>query len=71
MYNAQCKTDKFDLNNPKDLERYDAILNDPACTIIKEHKEKLTEKEMGDEGRITSMKEYLVLIVTYQRKVAM
>lgn len=68
MYNVVNKTEKFDINNKKDLEAYDAILNDPSCIIIKENREKMTEKEMGDEGRITSMKEYLLLVVTYQKR---
>jgi len=67
MQNVVKKTERFDVSNPKELLAYDAILNDPNCIIIREIKEKLCEKEMGDEGRITSLKEYVLLIVTYQR----
>jgi hypothetical protein len=66
MFNVKKKTVRFDVGKTQDLEAYDAILNNPACTIIREIKEKLTEKEIGDEGQITSFKEYLILIVTYQ-----
>ena len=71
MFNVERKTERFDLSSRKDLDAYDAILNDPSCTIVREIKEKISEKEMGDEGRITSIKEYLLLIVTYQRKAIM
>lgn len=71
MFNVVNKTITIDLNNKQDLLEYDNILNDPSCTIVKEVKEKLTEKELGDEGRITSFKEYLLLIVTYQRRIIM
>lgn len=71
MYNVINRTEKFDLINPKDREAYDRILNDPTCTIVRELKEKLTEREMGDEGQITSFREYLILVVTYQKRVIM
>jgi len=66
MFDVKKKTVRLDVGKVQDLEAYDAILNNPACTIIREIKEKLTEKEIGDEGQITSFKEYLILIVTYQ-----
>lgn len=71
MYDVVNKTEKFDLNSRQDLEAYDRIINDPSCTIIKEVREKLTEKDLGDEGRITSFKEFLYLFITYQKRIIM
>ncbi len=69
MYSTVNKTERFDLSNNEHLKQYDCILNDPACQIVREIKEKISEKEMGDEGQITGIKEYLLLVVTYQRRV--
>jgi len=71
MYNVVNKTERIDLGSKKDLEAYDQILNDSSCVIVKEIKEKLTEKDLDSEGNVTSYREYLILIVTYQRRIVM
>lgn len=71
MYSTINKTKRIDVGVTKDLETYDAILNNPNCSIIREIKEKITEKEVNEEGNITNIKEYLILIVTYQEKILM
>jgi hypothetical protein len=71
LYSTINKTKRIDVGVTKDLETYDAILNNPNCSIIREIKEKITEKEVNEEGNITNIKEYLILIVTYQEKILM
>lgn len=58
----------MDLNSPKDLKRYDEILNDPDCAIVKEIREKISTKTFNDEGKIAGLQEELIAIVTYRRK---
>lgn len=71
MFNVANKTRRFDLSRDKDIEEYDSILNDPTCMVIREIKEKLTEKEEDSEGNMLHFREYLLLIVTYQRRTMM
>jgi len=68
MYNTVFKTAKFDLNSKKDLEAYDAILNDPTCTITREVREKIQHKDVDSEGTVTGYYEELVAVVTWQKK---
>lgn len=68
MYNLRKHTRKFDLNKKEDLRNYDIILNDPQCQIIKELKEKITHKDVDEEGRVTGYYEELILIVTWQEQ---
>lgn len=68
MYTVKHQTKQFDLNRSSDLRDYDAILNDPLCSISREVKEKLVSKEMDEEGNVTSSQERLILVVTWQRK---
>lgn len=67
MQNVRKYTKKFDLESSADLRGYDEILNDSTCTIIREIKEKISEREMGEEGRIVGIKDRLLLVVTYQK----
>lgn len=69
MYSVVNKTETFDLSKIDHLKQYDRILNDPACQIIREIKEKISEKELGSEGQLIAIKEYLLLVVTYQKRV--
>jgi hypothetical protein len=69
MYSVVNKTERFDLSNNGHLERYDQILNDPTCQITREIREKISEKEIGDENQLIAIKEYLLLVVTYQKRV--
>ena len=71
MYNTINRTRRFDVGIPKDLEAYDAIINNPNCSIIREIKEKITQKDINEEGNIVSINEFLILIVTYQEKILM
>lgn len=68
MHNVTTHTDKLDLNKKDDLKKYDAILNDPSCTILREIREKITHKDVDDEGKISGYWEELILIVTWQKK---
>lgn len=68
MYNLTKHTRKFDLNKKDDLRDYDIILNDPQCQIIKEMKEKITHKDVDEEGRVTGYYEELILLVTWQKQ---
>lgn len=71
MFDVVNKTKRFDLSRDRDLEEYDAIINDPSCMVIREIKEKLTEKEEDGEGNTLHFREYLLLIVTYQKRTMM
>jgi len=68
MFSTKKKTAVFDLNTKKDLEQYDDILNNSLCTVIKEHKEKMADKEFDNEGKMISLKEKIVLVVTWEEK---
>ena len=71
MYKVKTQTAKFDTNSVEDLKEYDAILNNPLCTIIREIKEKLSTKHFDDEGKPTYQDDKLVLVVTWQEKALM
>jgi len=71
VFDVVNRTKKFDLSKDKDLAEYDLILNDPTCLVIREVKEKLTEKEEDGEGNTIHFREYLLLIVTYQKRTMM
>lgn len=68
MYKTVRTTRRFDLDSSDDLAEYDEIMNDPNCSIVKEIKEKLQDKEF-EEGKLVSLHERIVLIITYERKV--
>jgi hypothetical protein len=59
---------RIDMNNDRDLAAFDVVLNNPLCVILGEKAEKITEREMGDEGKIMSIQDSLVKIVTYKEK---
>lgn len=68
MYSTKTSTRRFDMDKEGDLNEYSAILSDPTCTVLMVHKEKLTDKEFED-GKMVSMHERVVLIVTWEEKV--
>jgi len=68
VYEIKSKTVRLEMDNDKDLERYDKILNDPLCSIIRELKEKVQDKAFDEEGRLSHLHERVVLVVTYQEK---
>jgi DNA primase large subunit len=70
MYTTVTRTEQFSISDTKkDREAYDAIINNPLTTIIREIKEKLTEKAMNEDGEPTYIQERIVLVVTWQEKV--
>lgn len=69
MYQTRKYVRRFDLNDDDDLEEYEAILNDPLCTVVRDIKEKLVDKLFDEEsGKMTSITERLMLVVTWQKK---
>lgn len=68
MFSTTKKTMVLDLNDKKELAIYDGILNNSLCTVIREHKEKMADKEFDDEGKMISLREKLVLVVTWEEK---
>lgn len=70
MFRKKTTTRRFDLDNEEDLKEYDEILNDPNCTIVREIKEKLADKEF-EEGKLVSLHERIVLVITYEQQVLM
>jgi len=69
MYNIRRKTEKFDSDDTADLAKYDEILNNPLCTIVKERQEKLKENVFDNEGRLSSSNERIIMVVTWDEKV--
>jgi hypothetical protein len=69
MYDIRRQTQKFNTDSTEELREYDEILNDPLCTIVKEYKEKISEKKFSEEGNIASIHEYVILVVTWDEKV--
>jgi len=69
LYNTERQTKKFDTDNLEDLKEYDAILNNPLCSIISERPEKLTTKHFDDEGNLSSQDDRLIKLVTWEVKV--
>ena len=68
MYKTVHETRKFNTDDEDDLKNYDAVLNDPLCTVVSERKEKL-ETCAFDEGKIVSSEEHIILVVTWSKKV--
>ena len=60
-------TKAFEMTDSKSLADYNAILNNPSCTIIKEVREKVTEKHFED-GKVIASNDRLLLVVTWQEK---
>ena len=69
MYAITRHTRQFDFSEAEHIADYDAVLNDPLCTILDKVKEKLRDEERdGDTGRTISVKERLVFLVTWEVK---
>lgn len=69
MYQTVKRTRSFDVGIEKDLLAYDEILNNPLCTILREIKEKISERSFNDEGKIAGFNDRLFLIVTWEEKI--
>ncbi len=68
MFRVTRTTVQLDVNSPDDCREYDQILNDPNCTIIREIKEKLQDKDFGEDGKLVSIRERIMLVITYEMK---
>jgi hypothetical protein len=69
MYQTRKRTKRFNLSEKADVEEYEAILNNPNAQILDRIKEKISDREMdGETGRITSIKDHVELLVTWQEK---
>ncbi len=68
MYNTKRRTQKFDTDNQGELDEYDAILNNPLCSIIHSKNEKLTTRHFDDEGQILSQDDTLIIVITWEEK---
>jgi len=67
VYKTVNQTRQFDLNDNDDLAAYDEILNNPRCFVVREIKEKLSEKHF-EEGKLISVDERLIMVVTWQER---
>jgi len=67
MYQILRKTRKFFTDVESDMKDYDAILTDPLCTVLNSWREKQIDSEY-DEGRLTSTKTNLVLVLTWEER---
>lgn len=69
MYRTKRYTRKFDTEHHGQLEEYNAITQNPLCTIIREKWEKLTEMEFSEEtGRPSHKSDRLIIIVTWEER---
>lgn len=68
MFEVKVRVKKLNLDNDKDIEIYEKILNDPLCTIIEERNEKLTEKIFDGKGKISNLTETFTRIVKWEEK---
>jgi len=67
MYQILRKTRKFFTDVEADMRDYDDILTDPLCTVLNSWREKQIDSEY-DEGRLTSTKTNLVLVLTWEER---
>ena len=49
------------------MDEYQAILNNPLCTIIDNYREKLSDK-VFDEGKLVGINERVILVVEWNEK---
>lgn len=68
MYRQELETITVDTSDPKSVEEYDRILNNPLCVIISENLEKMTTR-VGDSDGGFSSSDRLIKLVTYKEKV--
>lgn len=68
MYGTKKKTARFDTEKKSDLERFDAIINDPLCSILSKEKEKIRDEQRDDEGNVTFVHERFVWVVTWEER---
>lgn len=68
MYRWVTRTKRFDTDNAAHLKEYDQILSNPLCVVIDNKREKISDREMNEEGRILSMNDRIVMVVTWKKK---
>lgn len=69
MFKTEHHTEKFDTESTEDLKKYDAILDNPLCSILEERKEKLETKFTNDDGDIIGSESKIILVVTWSEKI--
>jgi len=67
MYSSEKKTRLFDLEEQKELDAYDEILNNPLCRILKERPVKKKVCEFA-EGQIVHSEDRVIIVVTWEEK---
>ena len=67
MYNTKHQFKKFDTTTARDMDEYQAILNNPLCTIVDNYREKLSDK-VFDEGKLVGINERVILVVEWNEK---
>lgn len=68
MYEITRHTKKFNTDVVEDMADYDEIINNPLCVVLNERKEKLSNKEFDGEGKMISLEEHVILVVTWEEK---
>lgn len=68
MHQTIRKTVRIDTDEADQLEAYDAIINDPLCTVTEKMQEKLTGSEYNEEGKLARKWDRIIWFVTYERK---
>lgn len=69
MFNHRVVTRAFDTSSPSDLAAYDRVLNNPLCSIVEKHIEKLSERAVGGEDGPTIINDRILMIVSWKEKV--
>jgi len=59
---------KWRVDRDDDVAKYEAILNDPLCTITEKTEVKETVKTFDDEGRMDSMETFIYFLVHWTEK---
>ena len=67
MYCVQRHLDVFDTEDAADRTSYEDILNNPLCSIIREIKQVLADRDISSDGNV-HIHEHLVLVVTWEEK---
>jgi hypothetical protein len=67
MYKSRRHVGRFDLLDDNNLADYQAILNNPLCTIITERQIKKVERDYN-EGQIVGSTEFIYLVVTWEER---
>ena len=69
MIKTQRRFKRFRLDNPKDIEEYESILNDSLCTIIGRETQIEKVKTFNDEGKLAEMSELTTYLVHWEEQV--